>query len=206
MEIGYEANMVRWEGMVDGDGTHYGLVSPVDYVVQCVPTNVSGSVDTLNQAIAVQEIDDLGGGGVRGAIKMNVVVTSDDVGTMERVTVGQQIREFVDEGGVSQTVLRVWGRTIQTQKMEGMVGEGEGQLCQFEGSVGEREGGLGGKKRGEWVGDNKSNATSTGLTGEGEGVMARGSDVTALRLVPLRTKPGFDHRKDINVVVINEVL
>ena len=53
MKIGNEADVVRWEGMVDNDGTHYGLVGPVNYIIQSVPTNVSGSMDTLNQAIAV---------------------------------------------------------------------------------------------------------------------------------------------------------
>ena len=45
---------------------------------------------------------------MRGAVEMNVEVTSDDIGTMERVAVGQQIRKFVNEGGVGQAILGVW--------------------------------------------------------------------------------------------------
>ena len=205
VKIGNEADVVRREGVVDDDGTHYGLVSSVDYIIQCVPTDVSGSVDTLNQAITVQKINDFGGGGVRRAVKMNVVVTGDDVGAMERVAVGQQIREFVNKGGVSQVILGVWRGTIQAQEVESLVGEGEGELYQFKGGVGEGEGGFGGEEGGERISNNKSNAAPAGLTGEGEGMVARGSDVTALSFITFRAKPSFYHSKDIDVVVMDEV-
>ena len=114
MKISYDAGMVRGQGVVEVDGTYYGLVSPVDNIIQCVTTIVSGSVDTLDQAIAVQEVDDFGGGGIRGAVKVGVEVTSDDVVSMERVAVREQIREFFSKGGFSQVVLGVGRRTEQS--------------------------------------------------------------------------------------------
>lgn len=136
---------------------------------------------------------------------MDVVVTSDDVGTMERVAVGQQIREFVYKGGVSQAILGVWRGTVQAQEMESLVGESEGKLYQFKGGVGEGEGGFGGEEGGKRISDDKSNAAPAGLPGKGEGVVARGSDVTALSFITFRTKPSLYHSKDIDVIVTDKV-
>jgi hypothetical protein len=141
---------------------------------------------------------------------MDVEVTCNKKTAFTCDTIVEEVRELIEEDGISQPVSSTGRRTVDTCKTKTLVVNSQRQFNDFEGSVSEREGGLDGTVRHEAIFHDDSNPTTafssgTKLTREREKLVARGCQVSAFTLITGLTEPGFSQEHDVNIMILHEV-